>query len=155
MEREIPSRTKTPKPKDASPISPSPMEGNHPLGHQWLEASPHTAWSRTCGHHSGLVMAPSQNTTPNEPPLRSFWQWERQQGPRNLTVRTAFRWIAELRGNLLGHLEYIHFMACFISQTGTLKQLSSSRAARPHGWAAVCAFSPSRTGMTKGLGRQS
>lgn len=88
----------TPKSKDANPIFPNPMEGNHPQGHQWLKSSPHPAQSRTWGHYPGLVMATSQTATPNEPPLCSFRQRVRQQGPRNLAVSTAFRWIVELRG---------------------------------------------------------
>lgn len=91
--------------------------------------------------------------TSNEPPFHTVGQESpiqaKQPVLRGLTTSSAFRWMEKPRGICRTSGMY-SFYGMFHITDRYFEAVSSSRAARPPGWAAVCAFS-----VTKGLGTQS
>lgn len=127
------------------PMNGNPQKGDRPLGPLFFTS-----------HRMGQDMGAPTSCPPNRKPkratiplLRAVNEAARPEQPLDIgRLQVA----GKSEGNLQEHLESIGFTACFISQTGTWRQLSGSRAARPPGWAAVWAFSPESPQHDEGAG---
>lgn len=103
------------------------QEGDHPPGPAASSCS-HTAPGKSCRHHPWLLTADllhcHGNTERATIPLCGAGKphTSKAVGAEEPHHIVCLQVDGEAKGNLQGHLECIHFMACFISQTGTLKQ---------------------------------